>query len=379
MKLLFSLLLLTITFSYENEAIAAAPNLLLIDSSFAPQKIEKFDLGKTPCLVISESAELAEDKGDCYGVEEWQEAQAYDASLLKGMMNTLAGIDGVDNNKWKEFNATKAEEAKKIRNNYILSVHGSRASYIAYHYSEKKAEILPLRVLSANIGSVKQKQSVALKPDKNLKNYSLDCQLVNWPKKEVSLFHSGKKLQAYQNKISEILSSNPSIKVISISLGYKKSWIQEDNAKCDSAAVNKEYQVLVDSWSNLLLKFNDRLFVVAAGNENMSFDEAAAKEDDLWATLIDKENLILVGSLKKNGEKFPSSNYGKKVLMVKGEDIEALSPLPTQPEGHKTTVRGTSFSAPIISGLAVKILDKLPLVSMKELRTGLSKVALEIK
>lgn len=379
MKFLIFFLLLTNNSPVAKSATNISPNLLLIDSSFAPLKIDKLELERSACPIISESADLAQDKGECYGVDEWKENQTYDSGILKGMMNTLAGIDGADNNKWKEFNAVKPNEAKKIRNSYILSVHGSRASYIAYNYSDKKAEILPLRVVTANTGNTKQKQSFKIKPKKKLKEYSKDCQLINWPKEELSLFHSHQKLQSYQDKISKILNENPTIKVVSISLGYKKSWIQEDNSKCESTAVEKEYQVLVDSWGNLLKKFKDRVFIVAAGNENVSFDNLADKNDDLWATLIENDNLILVGSLKKSGERFPSSNYGNKVLMVKGEEIEALSPMPKEPEGYKTTVRGTSFSAPIIAGLSVKLLSEKPGLSMKELRENLEKIAPEIK
>lgn len=374
---LFVLLLILSPVAKSNTNIS--PNLLLIDSSFAPLKSGRFDLAKATCLVISESGELGQDKGECYDAEEWKKSQAYESSILKGMMNTLAGIDGVDNNKWKEFNTTKPDAAKKMRNHYILSVHGSRASYIAYKYSENKSEILPIRVVTANTGNTKQKQNFKIKSKKKIKEYSKDCALTNWPKEDISLFQSHQKLQAYQDKISKILNENSTIKVISISLGYKKSWIQEDNAKCESQAVEKEYQVLVDSWSNLMKNFKDRVFVVAAGNEGVSFDNAADKNDDLWATLIETDNLILVGSLKKNGERFPSSNYGTKVLMVKGEEIETLSPMPQDTEGYKTTVRGTSFSAPIIAGLAVKFLAERPALSMKELRVSLEKAALEVK
>lgn len=376
--LIFSLLLATFS-PIAKSATSISPNLLLIDSSFAPLKADKFDLEKSTCPVISESGELTKDQDECFGSDEWKESQNYDSGILKGMMNTLGGIDGADNSKWKEFNATKPDVAKKIRNSYILSVHGSRASYIAYNYSEKKAEILPLRVVTANTGNTKQAQIIKVKENKNLKVYSKDCQLINWPKKEIELFHSHKKLQPYQDKISKILNDNPAIKVISISLGYKKSWIQEDNAKCDPASVEKEYQILSDSWSNLLGRFKDRLFVVAAGNEGVNFDNTADKNDDLLATLNENDNLILVGSLKTNGERFPSSNYGTKVLMVKGEEIDTLSPLPKESGGYKTTVRGTSFSAPIVAGIATKIFNEKPEISIKELRVIVEKAAKAVK
>jgi hypothetical protein len=373
------LVLCIVTFSQFIVASDKNPNLLIIDSSFAPTKKDQFDLGTGSCFIISESAELNADKGDCYGRDDWQLLKNYDSTILKGMMNSLAGIDGVENVKWKDLNATKPDEAKKIRNSYILSVHGSRASYIAYKYSDNKAAPLPLRVITASAGATKQKQNVNLKNDTNSKEYSVDCQLRNWSKEETDHFHSKGKLQAYQKKISDILAKNPTIKVISISLGYKKSWIQEDNAKCSASAIDKEYQILTDTWKNLFLKFKDRLFVVAAGNESVSFDNEVDKNDDLWAYLSENNNLLLVGSLKKNGERFPSSNYGKKVLMTKGEEIETISPIPDLPDGYKTTVRGTSFSAPIITGLAVKVINENPKISINELRASLEKLALEIK
>jgi hypothetical protein len=375
----FLLVLFIVTFSQFLVANDKNPNLLIIDSSFAPTKIDQFDLGTGTCFVISESAELDVDKGDCYGREDWQLFKNYDSTILKGMMNSLAGIDGLENAKWKDLNATKPDEAKKIRNTYILSVHGSRASYIAYKYSENKADPLPLRVITASAGATKQKQNVNVKNATNSKEYSSDCHLRNWSKEEANDFHSKEKLQEYQEKISEILAKNPAIKVISISLGYKKSWIQEDNAKCSASAIDREYQILTDTWNNLFHKFKDRLFVVAAGNESVNFDNAADKNDDLWAYLSENNNLLLVGSLKKNGERFPSSNYGKKVLMTKGEEIETISPIPDLLEGYKTTVRGTSFSAPIITGLAVKVIHKNPKISINELRATLEKLAPQIK
>lgn len=369
----YLLTMLFIVLSSYAQANENPPNLLLIDSSFAPIENNQFKLESLSCFIISESSELSVEKGECYGQADWQKLKSNDDILFKGMMNTLAGIEGNENARWKEFNEKNPAEAKTIRNSYILSVHGSRSSFIAYQYSDKKAELLPVRVVTASAGTTKQNQDIMIKA------YSANCPLKNWSKEEINQFHSEKKLQAYQTKISDLLTRHPTIKVISISLGYKKSWIQEDNAKCPSEAVSKEYSVLVDTWNNLFHNFKDRLFIVAAGNENANFDDIAARDDDLWATLGENKNLILVGSLKKTGERFPTSNYGQKVLMTKGEEIETISPLPGVLVGHKTTVRGTSFSTPIISGLAIKILIENPKVSIDELRTKLTLMASKIK
>jgi hypothetical protein len=82
--------------------------------------------------------------------------------------------------------------------------------------------------------------------------------------------------------------------VVSISLGYKKSWIAEDNPKCKQEYIDKEFNVLKDSWLNLLRKNKNILFVVAAGNESANFDDEKNKSDDLWAVLSGEPNLLLV-------------------------------------------------------------------------------------
>ncbi len=80
--------------------------------------------------------------------------------------------------------------------------------------------------------------------------------------------------------------------------------------------------------------------------------------------------------MKVTKERLDSSNYGTKVIMVKGEQIEALSPMPNnEQKGHATTLRGTSFSAPIIAGLAVKTINASPKISLSELKNKITENA----
>jgi hypothetical protein len=45
------------------------------------------------------------------------------------------------------------------------------------------------------------------------------------------------------------------------------------------------------------MQFQDRLFVVSAGNESEDFSNSTLKANDLWAALVDTPNLLLVASL----------------------------------------------------------------------------------
>jgi len=83
------------------------------------------------------------------------------------------------------------------------------------------------------------------------------------------------------------------------------------------------------------------------------------KENDLWANIGGNPNLLIVGSLLLNGNKYPTSNFGKSVgLFAQGEKIEVFSPLPDFPGGYKTEVRGTSFSAPLVAAAAANLIDR---------------------
>lgn len=362
MKLFFGILLL-INFVHANEVA----EVLLLDSSFPPLKSADFSFVQEVCPILTESNLGIPESGECFDDKSWKDmGKQADEKVLKGLMDSLAKVSSADVEKYNNYQKTNPDKARTLRGDYILATHGTRSAFVLNKYAEGKVKILPMRVVSAQAGAIHQESDK--KENIEFPVYGKGCGLRKWTSKEEKAF-AGKSLQPYQQRIQNMLTNNENIRVVSISLGYKKNWILEDNSKCDSKYVDLEYKILKQSWQSLLRKNPNTLFIVAAGNEGEDFNKDIFKKNDLWADLSDESNLLLVGSLKVTKEKLDSSNYGTKVIMVKGEQIETLSPMPNNEQnGHATTLRGTSFSAPIIAGLAAKRINENPKIFLSELK-----------
>jgi hypothetical protein len=348
--------------------------VLLLDSSFPPIKSTDFSFAQEACPILTESNLNIPESGQCFDDKSWKEmGEQEDEKVLKGLMDSLAKVSSADVEKYNNYQKLNPDKARVLRGDYILATHGTRSAFVLNKYAEGKVKILPMRVVSAQAGTVHQESDK--KENIEFPVYGKGCGLRKWTSREEKAF-AEKSLQPYQQRIQKVLLNNKNIRVVSISLGYKKNWILEDNSKCDSKYVDLEYKILKQSWQSLLRKNPNTLFIVAAGNEGEDFNQDKFKKNDLWADLNNEPNLLLVGSLKVTKERLDSSNYGTKVIMVKGEQIEALSPLPNnEQKGHVTTLRGTSFSAPIIAGLAVKAINANPKISLSELKNKITENA----
>jgi len=351
--------------------ISAEYNMMVVDSSFPPLQYNKFKIGHGVCYLINEANKTIPLQGDCYDTKDWIDNSEDDVKNIKGLMDHLAKKETPLAQHWLETVKKYGEQTKKVQNTYILMTHGTRSSSIAYDSSFGLAEILPIRVTTTKAGSSTEQKSYneASKIDLAY-NYDNGCSLRKWSDKEKEEFKKG-KIQMYQERIANILQENKTIKIITISLGYKYSWIVEDNPKCKTEQNQLEYAILQVTWKNFFNKFKDRLFFVAAGNENEDFDNALYKNNDLWGALSDLNNLILIGSLKVDEKKFPSSNYGKMIIMAKGEEISVRTPLPRLDAGYFTTVRGTSFSTPLVAGRALWLWEKDKNLKLEQLKAKL--------
>ncbi len=330
-------------------------NTAIIDSSFAPIKFANQELGKGECLLIDEGGRDIPLMGECYNQADWSMARAEDVEIFKQLLDQLAGKPAP---KWEALLKQNPEEAKRVMRELILASHGSRVAYILNQFSQDKAKPLLIRNVSAQAGSFKSQKQGKTNEKLLLKKYPGNCNLINWNYLDMEKFEKG-MLLSHQQRIAEELAKYKDIKVINISLGYRNSWIREDNPRCKPEFSDKEFKVLKLTWANLLKKFPQRLFFVAAGNEGDDLNNPLKGEDDLWYALSDLPNLVIVSSIMRNGNRYPSSNTGDKVsLSLLGENIEVHSPLPLTPIGHATTVRGTSFSTPIGAGRALVLWDK---------------------
>jgi hypothetical protein len=340
-----------------DEATEAPANALFIDSSFAPLRTSKLDFRRESCAWLREDEAPVAESGTCYDTTQWNAAKAEDVARLKGLVDSLSSVSSKDAAAWTRFEKENPPEARRLKGNFLLAAHGTRAVAVAFSSSEGKLRPLALRSLTSKAGAdVVQTQAKGEKSKTLRAPYPNGCALVNWTADELEAFADKQRLLAAQSRIATLLDRTPSLRTVNLSLGYKRSWIQEDFPKCSPEQVEKEYAVATASWRNLFKKFPDRLFVVAAGNESENFDKPERRDDDLWARLSDLPNLLLVGSMASNGTVLPSSNFGLPVsLFAKGEGIEVASPLPTLAAGHPSRLRGTSFSAPLVTGRATAL------------------------
>jgi hypothetical protein len=351
-------------------ALLAAPNILFVDSSFAPIKGKDFSIDpEGVCAWMSEKPDLLLPlQGECYDHKLWNDVSSEDKKRLEGMLDAMAGRKTSRSEEWLQLESSHPAETQRVKSNYILSVHGSRAAYLAHRASEGKARPLFLRSLSSQAGSLQTASHVPARTSQ-FQRYKNGCTLVNWtPSQEADLRNTG--LLDYQERISSLLKSNPQIKVINISLGYKESWILEDSQNCTAPQVRREFEILQATWLRLFRSFPDRIFVVAAGNESENFDRADLLSRDLWASLVDADNLILVGAMRGDGRRLPSSNHGLAVeVFALGDDIPTRTPFPGLDLGYETLVSGTSYSAPIVSGQLLSLMLKNPKASVAEMKS----------
>jgi len=357
-KILYSLALL---FAFQT----SFGKILIIDSNFPSFKEGKSEVDFKQCRLISEAEDLKNQMGPCFDLELENKIKSdvADKEILIGMMDFLAGLSTPASLKYSH-EKNKDDRAKikwqKIKEDYILYTHGSRVLSILLKNGIQEKDLILMRMTSskAALQKIDPKLLENVKTTPNQKNQKCDLQI-----RSDADFDQVKKgqLRGFVASIDELLKSDREIKIVSVSLGYKLSWLYEDHPFCSPAETEREFRYLKESYQKLFEAHPQVYFVLAAGNENEDFDQDIFRKNDLWASLNELKNLILVGSLKNNGEKFPSSNFGKKVVLIKGEEIKSCSSIgflsvPMDHSCHETTLRGTSFSTPILASLFYKIL-----------------------
>jgi hypothetical protein len=347
------------------------PNVLFVDSSFPPIVNARLNFRPPTCPWMTENQLEVNSQGPCYDVAEWSELTSEDVGRLKGLVDTLSGTTSSDAKLWQGIEAKFPEEAVRVKGRFLLAVHGTRSIAVAALSSRGQLRPLALRSLTSKAGSEIRQSSSSLgstSGTSKMKPYSNGCPLANWQADELKSFEQG-RLRPAQESLAAQLAQFPSLRIVNISLGYKRSWIAEDNPRCDAAQVEQEYALLTATWQNLFRKFPDRLFVVAAGNEAENFDRPELGDADLWSRLSGEPNLILVGAMTAAGTRLATSNLGLPIeVFALGELIPALTPLPTVISGHPSRLQGTSFSAPLVSGRALALWTKTPRLSVSEIK-----------
>ncbi|MEO6851282.1 MAG: S8 family serine peptidase, partial [Mucilaginibacter sp.] len=118
---------------------------------------------------------------------------------------------------------------------------------------------------------------------------------------------------------------------------------------------------------------HDVLLVQAAGNDNQDVDAVPDYPNDIYAdgSSDDADNVINVGAsgLKPDINLAASfSNYGKRNVDVFAPGVKITS---IDANAEFITDDGTSFSAPIVSGIAALILEYYPTLSSKQIKQAI--------
>jgi len=102
------------------------------------------------------------------------------------------------------------------------------------------------------------------------------------------------------------------------------------------------------------------LFIVSSGNDSMNLDSS-----EYYPAVFTFPNLLVIASVNDKQELSAFSNYGATHVhfAALGENITAA-----EAGGGHWTVNGTSFSAPLVTNIAAKLLSENPKLTTQELR-----------
>ncbi|MDB5134550.1 MAG: family serine peptidase [Mucilaginibacter sp.] len=171
------------------------------------------------------------------------------------------------------------------------------------------------------------------------------------------------------------------IKAVPIGDEYDKDEVNAIHYAVDNGAkiINMSFGKKISphkEWVDEAFKYaaaHDVLLVQAAGNDNEDMDKKPDYPNDIFAdgSGTDADNVIDVGAsgLKPDTNLAATfTNYGKKNVDVFAPGVKITS---IDMDAELITDDGTSFSAPIVTGIAALILEYYPSLSAKQLKQAI--------
>lgn len=175
------------------------------------------------------------------------------------------------------------------------------------------------------------------------------------------------------------------IKAVPIGDEYDKDEVNAIHYAVDNGAkiINMSFGKKISphkEWVDEAFKYaaaHDVLLVQAAGNENQDLDVKPDYPNDTFAdgSATDADNVINVGaSGLKPDENLAAtfSNYGKKNVDIFAPGVKITS---IDNDAETITDDGTSFSAPIVTGIAALILEYYPDLSARQIKQAIMESA----
>ncbi|MCR8557447.1 S8 family serine peptidase [Mucilaginibacter sp. BJC16-A38] len=127
-------------------------------------------------------------------------------------------------------------------------------------------------------------------------------------------------------------------------------------------------------WVDAAFKYaasKDVLLVQASGNDNHDMDAAPEFPNDTYLDGTTTDNVISVGASGPKPDTLLAatfSNYGQKSVDVFAPGVKVTS---IDTDAEFNTADGTSFSSPIVSGIAALILEYYPELSAKQVKQAI--------
>jgi cell wall-associated protease len=179
------------------------------------------------------------------------------------------------------------------------------------------------------------------------------------------------------------------IKAVPIGDEYDKDEISAIHYAVDNGAkiINMSFGKKISphkEWVDEAFKYaaaHDVLLVLAAGNDNEDMDVKSDYPNDTFAdgSATDADNVINVGaSGLKPDENLAAafSNYGQKNVDLFAPGVKITS---TDSDAETITDDGTSFSAPIVTGIAALILEYYPELTARQVKQAIMESATPLK
>ena len=107
------------------------------------------------------------------------------------------------------------------------------------------------------------------------------------------------------------------------------------------------------------------LIICSAGNANINIDSSNNSNNPIYPAIYNLDNLIIVGNSTSSNEKYYSSSYGISSVDIfsPGANVNCLTSTSTGYGGVPRLVSGTSYSAPLVAGVAALLKSNNPSLS----------------